>query len=264
MFSPHEIDSLQNIETVISTGEPITAKLIVTQLEKRGVERLMVEGGAAVLRMFLGEGMADTLRLAVNPQLRLARWAARNSASHRRGTPQTRENLGGMEVTTYTLHPDTSAADLRFLKQAVDEGRKCTPSATSYCVGAVVVTADGRIFAGHTHETSPTHHAEQEAIAKALAAGAAAPRSRHVLLDGTLLAAGQRTGELHAAPAEIRIRPRRLRALRTRLLRLLPRCAHPARSGRRRTGLSRTGRGSVGSQRPPEALKPAQFMSIRA
>ena len=78
-----------------------------------------------------------------------------------------------MEVTTYTLHPDTSAADLRFLKRAVDEGRKCTPSATSYCVGAVVVAADGRIFAGHTHETSPTHHAEQEAIAKALAAGAA-------------------------------------------------------------------------------------------
>lgn len=84
VFSPHEIDSLQNIATVISTGEPITAKLIVTQLEKRGVERLMVEGGAAVLRMFLGEGMADTLRLAVNPQLRLGSAAARNSASHRR------------------------------------------------------------------------------------------------------------------------------------------------------------------------------------
>ena len=67
VFSPHEIDSLQNIATVISTEGPITAKLIVTQLEKRGVERLMVEGGAAVLRMFLGEGMA-----------------ARNSASHRR------------------------------------------------------------------------------------------------------------------------------------------------------------------------------------
>ena len=174
VFSPHEIDSLQNIETVISTGEPITAKLIVTQLEKRGVERLMVEGGAAVLRMFLGEGMADTLRLAVNPQLRLgSAGGAEFRFTPPQGTPQTRENLGGMEVTTYTLHPDTSAADLRFLKQAVDEGRKCTPSATSYCVGAVVVTADGRIFAGHTHETSPTHHAEQEAIAKALAAGAA-------------------------------------------------------------------------------------------
>ena len=43
------------------------------------------------------------------------------------------------------------------------------PSATSYCVGARGgASADGRIFAGHTHETSPTHHAEQEAIAKAL------------------------------------------------------------------------------------------------
>lgn len=133
VFSPHEIDSLQNIATVISTEGPITAKLIVTQLEKRGVERLMVEGGAAVLRMFLGEGMADTLRLAVNPQLRLgSAGGAEFRFTPPQGTPQARENLGGMEVTTYTLHPDTSAADLRFLKQAVDEGRKCTPSATSY------------------------------------------------------------------------------------------------------------------------------------
>ena len=36
----------------------------------------------------------------------------------------------------------------------------------------VVATPDGRIFRGYTHETSATHHAEQEAIAKALAAGA--------------------------------------------------------------------------------------------
>ena len=78
VFSPHEIDSLQNIATVISTEGPITAKLIVTQLEKRGVERLMVEGGAAALRTFLGEGMADTLRNCGS-----ARRAARNSAAHR-------------------------------------------------------------------------------------------------------------------------------------------------------------------------------------
>ena len=173
VFSPHEIDSLQNIETVISTGEPITAKLIVTQLEKRGVERLMVEGGAAVLRMFLGEGMADTLRLAVNPRLRLGgRGGASLDAAPLQSIPHTCEQVDGMEVTTYTLHPDTTGEDLRYLRMAVDEGRKCTPSPTSYCVGAVVATADGRIFAGYTHETSATHHADQEAIAKALAAGA--------------------------------------------------------------------------------------------
>ena len=158
VFSPGEITGLQNIATVISTSEAITAKYIVTELEKRGIERLMVEGGAEVLRMFLDEGMADTLRLAVNPRLR--------------SIPHTCEQVDGMEVTTYTLHPDTTGEDLRYLRMAVDEGRKCTPSPTSYCVGAVVATADGRIFAGYTHETSATHHAEQEAIAKALAAGA--------------------------------------------------------------------------------------------
>ena len=82
------------------------------------------------------------------------------------------EEVDGMEVTTCTLRPDTTAEDLGYLAQAVAEGRLCTPSATSYCVGAVVVLTDGRTFTGHTHETSPTHHAEQEAIRKALDAGA--------------------------------------------------------------------------------------------
>ena len=77
-----------------------------------------------------------------------------------------------MEVTTYTLHPDTSAADLRFLKQAVDEGRKCPPCAPSFFAGAVSGSDDGLSFAALTHETSPTHHAEHDSIAKALAAGA--------------------------------------------------------------------------------------------
>ena len=50
----------------------------------------------------------------------------------------------------------------------------CTPCDSCYCVGAVIVLRDGRTFTGYTHETSPTHHAEQEALAKALAAGAGA------------------------------------------------------------------------------------------
>ena len=88
------------------------------------------------------------------------------------GTPQTRENLGGMEVTTYTLHPDRTEEDLHYLRQAIALSRRCTPCATSYRVGAVIVTRSGDRFTGYTHETSPTHHAEQEAILKATAAGA--------------------------------------------------------------------------------------------
>ena len=76
------------------------------------------------------------------------------------------------EVTTYTLHPDRTQEDLHYLRMAIDLSRRCTPCATCYRVGAVIVTRSGEIYTGYTHETSPTHHAEQEAIAKALAAGA--------------------------------------------------------------------------------------------
>ena len=129
VFSEKELPELKGVAEVISSDGSITASAIVTELEKRGVERLLVEGGASVLRMFLAEGMADTVRRAVNPQL--------------------------------TLGPERGGAQFR-----------CVPSRTSYCVGAVVALPDGRSFTGYTHETSPTHHAEQEAIRKALDAGA--------------------------------------------------------------------------------------------
>ena len=51
---------------------------------------------------------------------------------------------------------------------------------------------DGRTFTGHTHETSPTHHAEQEAVRKALDAGAEL-RGEVFSLTHELRAAGIRT-----------------------------------------------------------------------
>lgn len=174
VFSQTEIPELKDIAEVISTDGSITAGYIVTELEKRGVESLLVEGGARILGMFLAEGMADEVRRAVNPQLTLGpeRGGARFVFTPPPGAACRCEEVGGMEVTTCTLRPDTTAEDLGYLAQAVAAGRLCTPSATSYCVGAVVVLTDGRTFTGHTHETSPTHHAEQEAIRKALDAGA--------------------------------------------------------------------------------------------
>ena len=71
VFSEKELPELKGVAEVISSDSSITASAIVTELEKRGVERLLVEGGASVLRMFLAEGMADTVRRAVNPQLTL-------------------------------------------------------------------------------------------------------------------------------------------------------------------------------------------------
>lgn len=174
VFSTADIPELKDIADVISTDAPVTAAFIVTELEKRGIHSLLVEGGAQLLRLFLAEGMADTVRLAVNPARTLGPEKGRVHFAFTppAGTPCTRENLGGMEVATYTLHPDTAREDLRRLRQAIAESRRCTPCTSSYCVGAVVVTVAGEVFTGYTHETSSTHHAEQEAVAKALAAGA--------------------------------------------------------------------------------------------
>ncbi len=173
LFAPIELPHLASAAEVVVVREPITARRIVTELERRGIRRLMVEGGAQVLRLFLQEGMADEVRMAVNPAIRLG--DAAGYAPFHFEAPQAiaahKEELGGMEVTTWQLTPDTTTEDLHHLRQAIEASRHCTPSATSYCVGAVVVAADGQQFVGYTHETSPTHHAEQEALKKALEAG---------------------------------------------------------------------------------------------
>lgn len=175
VFTQKELPDLQPYATVLSSsGEELTAAYVITELEKRGIGRLLVEGGAGILGMFLREGQADELRLAVNPHLRLG--TGRGGARFQFIPPATtlcrNERLDGMEVAHYTLHPDTTANDMKRLQEAIDESRRCTPCRTSYCVGAVIETADGRLFKGYTHESSATHHAEQEAIRKALEAGA--------------------------------------------------------------------------------------------
>lgn len=174
VFSPRPLPELEQVATVIVADAPLTPRYVVTELEKRGIGHLLVEGGAQILDSFIGEGVADELRLAVNPLMTLGsgRGGAHFVFSPLETVKREVVNLGGMEVTHYTLSPFDEKEDRHYLQMAVDESRHCVPSRTSYCVGAVIVTADGRIFKGYTHETSPTHHAEQEALKKALAAGA--------------------------------------------------------------------------------------------
>lgn len=173
VFSPQDIPELHDVATVVSADSPLSARWIVTELEKRGIEHLLVEGGARVLQMFLDEGMADTVRMAVNPDLTVgdagyARFELRLPET----IPCEVENLVAMHVSTYALHPDTTAEDRKWLRQAIEASRQSPPCSTAYRVGAVIVTRSGEVFTGYTHEHSATHHAEQEAVLKALAAGA--------------------------------------------------------------------------------------------
>jgi pyrimidine deaminase RibD-like protein len=55
--------------------------------------------------------------------------------------------------------------------KAVDFSRRCSPSASAYSVGAVIVDNDGRELAtGYSRETDPRSHAEEAALRKASAA----------------------------------------------------------------------------------------------
>ena len=59
--------------------------------------------------------------------------------------------------------------DSKWLKLALKLAKKCTPSATAFCVGAVLIDAQGRLIStGYSRETDPKKHAEEIAIEKAL------------------------------------------------------------------------------------------------
>ena len=55
--------------------------------------------------------------------------------------------------------------DRDWLTAAIAHSRSCTPTPTAYCVGAIVVAADGTELArGYSRETGPTLHAEEVAL----------------------------------------------------------------------------------------------------
>ena len=154
--------------------ETITAETVVALLERAGIGSLFVEGGARTARMFMEAGAVDVLRYAVNPQITVgdAKAPHFDPTPYISGRRAVRRNVGGMDVAEYKMNNTDFSSDDRFMRLAVEQSRRSEPCPTAYRVGAVVVTAKGEIFAGCTHESRPTSHAEQEAVDKALTAGA--------------------------------------------------------------------------------------------
>ncbi len=157
----------------------ISARGIVTALEKMGIRRLMVEGGSRTLGMFLSEDAADELRLAVAPFFagdadapRLTVPGAYPYDKDRRAPAPRIHAAGDVAVLHYVFHPEPGEADRKLLAEAVELSRRSAPCPSCYRVGCLIVTADGRRYEGYTHETGPAEHAEEEAMAKALADGA--------------------------------------------------------------------------------------------
>ncbi len=169
IFSNVERPELEGLAEVI-VAERIDPALIVTELEKRGVGRLFIEGGAKILQLFLESGLVNELRLAVNPNI-----VVDDSAAPRfcyRGEASRVDDFGGMQVSIYLFGGGALSEDIVLMQRALEVSLLSPPKDSCYRVGSVVRTLSGEIYDGYTLETSPTHHAEQAAITKALKAGA--------------------------------------------------------------------------------------------
>jgi 5-amino-6-(5-phosphoribosylamino)uracil reductase len=59
--------NLGPVATVVDAGDPLDIHGVLADLARRGVHRLMVEGGCAVNTLFLSEGVVDELHLACAP-----------------------------------------------------------------------------------------------------------------------------------------------------------------------------------------------------
>lgn len=163
---------ISEIATVISRKK-LNSIVILMQLRKMGIETLMIEGGSQVLSMFLGEKSWDEFRLGIAPVFVGDQRAPRLvlDGEYAPMTLVKSEQLG----QTAVLHFE-NRTQFRFDRIHMVHAIHCSTmgEATNarYRVGAVVVSEDGRIFDGYTGETAPDNHAEEEAMAKALAAGA--------------------------------------------------------------------------------------------
>jgi 5-amino-6-(5-phosphoribosylamino)uracil reductase len=52
---------------VVDAGSPLDPRIVLVDLRRRGVERLMVEGGTAMHTLFLTSGLVDEIQLVVAP-----------------------------------------------------------------------------------------------------------------------------------------------------------------------------------------------------
>ena len=168
-------------ETVALSGSP---EGVLDDLAARGAVRLMVEGGAGVLRSFLTAGLVDELALVVAPRLvgdgpRFT--GASGAVPH---LVETRA-LGEDVLLRYRF----GAPDDRHLAEACVLTERCPPSESAFSVGCVVVADDGSVLgSGWSRRHDPRDHAE-EGVLRDLAGD---PRLPGATLYSSLEPCGQR------------------------------------------------------------------------
>jgi riboflavin-specific deaminase-like protein len=184
---------------IIDAGDPGSVRFMLADLYLKGCHRVLVEGGATLLRDVLIAGLADELQLAVAPffvgEETAPRFAVGGPYPAGPADPMTLagvRRLGGVVALRYLLGP--GGEDARFLRAAIELSRQCPPSDTAFAVGAIVVAADGDVMAtGFSREQEPQDHAEEVALRKL---DPADPRLATATLYSSLVPCGDRASRV--------------------------------------------------------------------
>ncbi|MGX1512814.1 dihydrofolate reductase family protein [Streptomyces collinus] len=163
---------------VVSLGPDLDWQAALEYLhDRRGVRRLMVEGGGTVHTQLLQQGLADELQLVLAPLFVGDPAAPRlfGPGAYQGGRLRLVESRRIEDVVLNRYLPTApgtgdraAAADRHWLALACELAELCPPSDTAFSVGAVVVAADGSELArGYSREGGdPVVHAEEAALAK--------------------------------------------------------------------------------------------------
>ncbi|MEV7205860.1 MULTISPECIES: dihydrofolate reductase family protein [unclassified Streptomyces] len=163
---------------VVSLGPVLDWRAALEYLhDRRGVRRLMVEGGGTVHSQLLQQELADELQLVLAPVLvgdpAAPRLFGPGAYQGGRLALVGTRRIGDVVLMRYRpTAPGTgervAPADRYWLEVACELAGLCPPSETAFSVGAVVVAADGSELArGYSREGGdPVAHAEEAALAK--------------------------------------------------------------------------------------------------
>lgn len=169
--------SLDQVEVITLPGEEPSPIDLVLDLARRGVCRLMVEGGPRIIELFLRHRLVDQSRMGIAPT-----WVGQPTAprlapdlvgsfARARVDLSELERLGPIAVLWHEFPREQEPRrllDLSRLSEAVVLAGQCEAVDRAYSVGAVLVDALGREIAwGFSREGDPSEHAEEAAIRKA-------------------------------------------------------------------------------------------------
>jgi riboflavin-specific deaminase-like protein len=140
---------------------------ILADLHRRGIGRLMVEGGGTIHTQFLTAGLVDEIHLAVAPFFLGDPAAPRfvNPGVFPFG-PANRLVLAEVRTVGDVALLRYVTPDRHWLSLAVELSKRCPPSETAFSVGAVIVDEQGNELARGYSRELPGYHAEEVALQK--------------------------------------------------------------------------------------------------